>query len=115
MTSKEHGYKNESRFFVFECCVIYTTVVRKDLFSYENHFWIKDVAFHYEYAQLVNCDHTIQIDNAEMIKILKEQKKKHGDDEITAEINMTEYELIRIVESVGDVKKWRRHSIIPIS
>lgn len=47
-----------------------------------------------------------------MTETLIELKSKHKKDEITAEIEMSDYELMRLVDSVQDVKKWRRHSII---
>lgn len=117
MTSQELGYKNDSKFFVFERCIIYTTVVNCGTsYGYENHFWMKDVSFgivakNKMFAELTNCNHTVQVDNLKMTEILMGLKMKHCNDEITAEIDMSDYELIRLVDSVEDVKKWRRHSI----
>lgn len=108
---------NDSRFFVFESCIIYTTVVNNGKsFSYENHFWIKDVTFDVQQkkkiiAELKNLNHVVKVDNAEMVAILMEMKSKHHQDEITAEIDMGDNELVRIID---DTKTWRRHSVVTI-
>lgn len=115
MTSQERGYKNLSRFFVFERCVIYTTVIGNGRsFSYENHFWVKDVKFSHTSAsaELKNCNHSVHIDNSEMMLLLMKQKIKHRKDEITAEIDMNEHDLMKLIDSVEEVKKWRRYSLV---
>lgn len=119
MTSYEYGYKNDAKFFVFASCIIYTTVVNKgSTFSYENNFWIKDVTFSLTehnkmIAELVNCNHKVHVDNPQMLAMLMDLKMKHKDDEITAEVDMSEGEMMRLIDSLGDAKKSRRHSIIP--
>lgn len=116
MSSQEYCCKNESRFFVFERCVIYAIVVAES-YNFENHFWVKDITFNVArnnkmYAELTNCNHTVQVDHPGMVTLLKDLKLKHHSDEITAEIDMSDRELIKIVESCGDVMKWRRHSLV---
>lgn len=117
-TSQELGYMNDSRFFVFEQCILYTTVVNcGNSFSYENHFWMKDVTFGVAgnnkiVAQLSNFNHVVQVDNSSMVAILMDMKNKHREDEITAEIDMSDHELRRIIDGMKDAKKWRRHSIV---
>jgi hypothetical protein len=121
VTSQELGYKNEAKFFVFERCVLYTTVVLKGKScSYENHFWIKDVSVGSDgksgekmFAELKNCDHRIYVDNTQMIALLTELKTRHEDDEITAEIDMiSDDDLRRIVDGMEES---RRHSIVSTS
>lgn len=117
MSSQEYSCKNESRFFVFERCVFYTIVVGES-YNFENHFWVKDINFNVArnnklYAELTNCNHTVQVDHPGMLTMLMDLKIKHWSDELTAEIDMSDEELIKIVEMCGDVKKWRRHSIVP--
>lgn len=120
MTSQELGYMNDAKFFVFERCILYTTVVHRCLFNYENHFWMKDVMFDVTandkmYAELNNCNHKVHIDNPQMIRMLIEQKMKHKDDEINAEIDMNECDLIKLIDSFEDAKNWRRLSIVKSS
>lgn len=118
MTSLELAYKNEAKFFVFERCIIYTTVVRRDSsYSYENHFWMKDVTFgvtlsNKTYAELRNCNHKVNVDNAQLLSLMMQQKMKHKEDEITAEIDMSEEELIKLIDSLEDAKVWRRQSLV---
>lgn len=120
MTSQEHGYMNDSRFFVFKRCVIYTTVVNfGQSFSYENHFWMKDALFSLGperiIAELKNFNHTVQVDNRNMVDVMATMRAKHYYDENTAEIEMSDRELMKIIDSVDEVKKWRRHSIVSIN
>lgn len=118
MTSQELAYKNEAKFFVFERCVIYTTVVRRDFsYSYENHFWMKDVTFcvmlnNKKFAELKNCNHKIIVDNVQLLSLMMEQKVKYEEDEITAEIDMSDEELIKLINSLEDAKIWRRQSLV---
>lgn len=121
MTSQELGYMNDSRFFVFEHCIIYATVVHCGrAFSYENHFWIKDATFSVAknnriIAELKNFNRGVQVDNTELVAIILEMKRDHSIDEITAEIEMSEHELRKIIDSVEDGKKWRRHSLLSLN
>jgi hypothetical protein len=67
------------------------------------------------FAKLSNCNHNIIVDNSKLVQLLKDLKDKHSLDVIAgAEIVMSEYDLARLVDSLGDVlvKKWRRHSFI---
>lgn len=118
MTSQELGYSNDAKFFVFERCIIYTTVVKHNSsYSYENHFWVKDVSFGVApksrmFAELKNCGHTVSIDNIQMVKALSELKCKHNEDENTAEIDMADDELIKLIDGLRDAKIWRRQSLV---
>ena len=67
------------------------------------------------FAELNNCDHTVQVDNPALVDVLLDLELKHREDEVTAEIDMSDYELIKIVDSVEDVKKWRRQSFYSLS
>lgn len=113
MTSQTLGYKNLSRFFVFERCVIYTTVIDGGkAFSYNNHFWVKNIKFSHtsELAELRNGNRSVLIDNTEMMLLLMKQNLKHRDDENCAEIDMSEHDLMKLIDSGEDSKKWRRYS-----
>jgi hypothetical protein len=118
MISKDFSYENNSKFFVFEKCVIYTSVIHAHKFCFENIFWMKNIMFGLSvkekiFAELTNNNHTIQVDDPRMIPILREQKMRHWDDEISAEIDtISDYDLIKLVDSVEDSKKWRRHSVV---
>lgn len=120
MTSLELAYKNEAKFFVFERCILYTTVVRRDCsYSYENHFWMKDVTFNVTlnnkmFAELENCNHKINVDNEQLLSLMVELKVKHKQDEITAEIDMSDGELIRLIDSLEGAKIWRRQSLVSL-
>lgn len=121
MISDELGYMNDAMFFVFERCIIYSTVIGfGKSFSYENHFWIKDISFgatadNKMFAELKNCNHQVQVDHPKMLSVLMEQKVKHKNDEITAEIDMSDTELMKLVDGFGDVKKWRRQSMVSLT
>lgn len=54
------------------------------------------------------------VDNPKLVKLLKDLKLKHSSDEITAEIDMSELDLMKLIDNLGSVfaKKWRRHSFM---
>lgn len=97
---------------------MYTTVINHGCsYSYENHFWIKDVTFgvtvtNKMYAELTNCEHKLHVDNPQMMTLLMELKTKHQDDELTAEIDMNDEDLMKLIDGCEDVKKSKRHSIV---
>lgn len=117
LTFQESGKKKLSNFFIFEYCVVHTSIVG-NTFCFEDLFWIRDVSFrgHKEtgrVAELVNNGVKVRVDDCEMTNLLITLRKKHRIGEIQAEIEMAHSEVIKIAESIEDLKKWRRHTIIP--
>jgi hypothetical protein len=118
MVSSQDGL-NESTYFVFEKCVLYTRKLEGGKsYSYEEVFWIKDVELKIMsgdlfVAELKNCGRELKIDNIEMLEVLFALVEKHKNDEITAEMDMISYrELDKLVEYIDGTKKWRRCSIV---
>lgn len=64
------------------------------------------------YAKLENSNHILDTDNPQMINLMKDLKKKHEDDEITAEIKMSGKELKQLNDSLDDSNLGKRQSLI---
>lgn len=119
LIQQESGRNQRSMFFIFEYCVVHTSV-NGYTFCFEDLFWIRDVSFrgHKEsgrVAELVNNGVKVRVDDSEMTDLLVTLRKKHRIGEIRAEIEMSDSEIMKIAESIEDLKKWRRHTIIPHS
>lgn len=105
-------------FFVFEYCVVHTLdVTFTNTFGFEELFWIRNATFRGDkdngrIAELVNDGVKIQIEDSETVKLLMTLRKMHRVGEIRAEIEMTDLEVTKIAESIADLQKWRRHTII---
>lgn len=104
VTPRKPNASNETlaKFFVFEQCIIYTLVVKQDLYHYENFFWVKNVKFvggqENAVAELKNRNQTVRVENLEMIEILREQKKRQKNHEENAEIVMETGELVVLID-----------------
>lgn len=107
-----------SKFFIFEYCVMHTVEVGfNNTFCFKEYFWIRNATFRGEkdkgrVAELVNDGAKIQIADSDMVALLMALRKKHRVGEIRAEIEMTDSEVLKIAESIEDLKNWRRHTII---
>lgn len=123
MLSETNKCYYNTKFLIFQCCVIYTILINEQLSMYNGHFWLKDCKFETVLTdkseptlltKLMYNTRSVWLDNSALSEMLRDLQAKHGTDEISAEIDLKYIELKTLVDSIAmsplSPKRW---SLVP--